>query len=662
MKKSFRPTKIASKRRRDLLNAEISCIRNLLPLTEIQRQRLSQIQVMSLCNAYVAINGFMADFCLKDDDGSDQTVNSTNLTQIFPGFILILSSGGQILYVSESIADHLGYTSLELLTQGDTVYDFIEAGDHSSLRMILETMSLPEAFSCCASQTLSLRMSVAQNFQSLYGYQHYRVMAVKGRVIRRPTKGSHCGGTTPQAIYVALVAPQSRSFLDSIDFPSFHSVHSLDMKFTEIDHSGSIWTGYNVDEVKSKSWYEMLHPDDVSRAKEVHLNLLQCQRQDGRPASLCVRIQTHYGHFIWIQAAILLHRSADGKLEISCSNCIVTDERARKIVRSEELDWVADAAVVCDGSGFKEGHRQPRRSLLADDALALDSGREGFSTRRQTTPNSCLRSPYPLLKAMLGRPTLRQLHSAAILETRSLSASFSSSSSSSSSLPVLHPTIDALLTPQNSPPNGARVHRELSHKDSGVSPAEIYASEEGLRNSGWEQKMVGQSGGWDPEGMAYSYCETPPVDRGDHAVGGLCSTIDGASSGFERDVETMPLDVIVDALKAMQDDPELYKEVEGLDLGVFSRSFPDLEKTKRNPFAPSSLDNPLSNVLLPYLNSTTGKLTHGQVETLNHRLFELKKAHERLVLEAVVETLHCGNPKRSELQDCGGLRKEAANL
>lgn len=64
---------------------------------------------------------------------------------------------------------------LELLTQGDTMYDFMEADDHPSLRMILETMSLPDAFPCCASQTLSLRMFVAQNFRSLYGYHHYRV-------------------------------------------------------------------------------------------------------------------------------------------------------------------------------------------------------------------------------------------------------------------------------------------------------------------------------------------------------------------------------------------------------------------------------------------------------------------------------------------------------
>lgn len=349
---------------------------------------------------------------------------------------------------------------------------------------------------------------------------------------------------------------------------------------------------------------------------------------------------------------MLLHRSAD-KLEISCSNCIVTDERAREIVRCEELIWV-DAAV-CDSSGFKE-RQQMRRSLPADDTTPmLDS----CPVRKQTATNSCLRSPYPLLKAMLDRPTLRQLHLAAMLETP-----FSASCSSSS--PVLRPgvpVIDALLTPQNSPPNGMGIHQEFSHshKDSSLSPAEIYATE-GIHNGGWEQKLVDQSGWGDPEGMAYSYCETPPMDQGDHVLGGLCSMIAEMPSALEQDVETMSLDVIVDALKAMQSDPEFYKEVEGLDLGVFSKSFPELEKSKRNPFASSSLENPLSNVLMPYLSSTTAKLTHGQVETLNHRLFELKKAHERLVLEAVVETLHCGSAKRSELQDLGGLRKGAVNL
>ncbi|KOB65138.1 Neuronal PAS domain-containing protein 4, partial [Operophtera brumata] len=52
----FEPTKStkgASKMRRDLINAEISNLRDLLPLPPSTRQRLSQLQLMALVCVYV---------------------------------------------------------------------------------------------------------------------------------------------------------------------------------------------------------------------------------------------------------------------------------------------------------------------------------------------------------------------------------------------------------------------------------------------------------------------------------------------------------------------------------------------------------------------------------------------------------------------------------
>ncbi|RWS13959.1 neuronal PAS domain-containing protein 4-like protein, partial [Dinothrombium tinctorium] len=46
-------TKGASKLRRDLINAEIANLRDLLPLPSSTRQRLSQLQLMALVCVYV---------------------------------------------------------------------------------------------------------------------------------------------------------------------------------------------------------------------------------------------------------------------------------------------------------------------------------------------------------------------------------------------------------------------------------------------------------------------------------------------------------------------------------------------------------------------------------------------------------------------------------
>ena len=48
-----RSNKGASKQRRDQINGEISTMRDLLPLPESARQRLSQLQIMSLSCVFI---------------------------------------------------------------------------------------------------------------------------------------------------------------------------------------------------------------------------------------------------------------------------------------------------------------------------------------------------------------------------------------------------------------------------------------------------------------------------------------------------------------------------------------------------------------------------------------------------------------------------------
>lgn len=49
----YRSTRGASKQRRDLINGEIERLKDLLPLSETIRQRLFQLQVMSLVCIYI---------------------------------------------------------------------------------------------------------------------------------------------------------------------------------------------------------------------------------------------------------------------------------------------------------------------------------------------------------------------------------------------------------------------------------------------------------------------------------------------------------------------------------------------------------------------------------------------------------------------------------
>ena len=68
-----RSTKGASKQRRDMINGEILNLRDLLPLPEAARQRLSQLQIMSLCSVYIRkCNYFSKCKCYYNCDFNDE--------------------------------------------------------------------------------------------------------------------------------------------------------------------------------------------------------------------------------------------------------------------------------------------------------------------------------------------------------------------------------------------------------------------------------------------------------------------------------------------------------------------------------------------------------------------------------------------------------------
>jgi len=59
-------------------------------------------------------------------------------------------------------------------------------------------------------------------------------MEMKGRVLLKPASAPR--ESVLEAIFVAFVFPHSKPLHDSWEITSFESVHSLDMRFVQLDH------------------------------------------------------------------------------------------------------------------------------------------------------------------------------------------------------------------------------------------------------------------------------------------------------------------------------------------------------------------------------------------------------------------------------------------
>ncbi|XP_050565456.1 uncharacterized protein LOC126913228 [Cygnus atratus] len=53
-------------------------------------------------------------------------VLGAELLSLLPGFLLVLSAGGKLVYISENVSQVLGLSMVELLAQGDTVFDILD--------------------------------------------------------------------------------------------------------------------------------------------------------------------------------------------------------------------------------------------------------------------------------------------------------------------------------------------------------------------------------------------------------------------------------------------------------------------------------------------------------------------------------------------------------
>nr|KAG5711858.1 hypothetical protein BaRGS_026299 [Batillaria attramentaria] len=115
----------------------------------------------------------------------------------------------------------------------------------------------------------------------------------------------------------------------------FKTVHQLDMAFLEVTKTAEYHLGYTTDEICQKSWYSMLHPEDIHEAREKHILLIRSSHEMG--CMMTVRMLNAEGQVLWVnivmhvrQAAATTSTHNDDPL-IVCINQIISEEEAYQI-------------------------------------------------------------------------------------------------------------------------------------------------------------------------------------------------------------------------------------------------------------------------------------------------------------------------------------------
>ncbi|KAL7844334.1 hypothetical protein SRHO_G00228730 [Serrasalmus rhombeus] len=330
----YRSTKGASKARRDQINSEIRNLKDLLPISDSDKSRLSYLHIMSLACMYTRKSVFFSQdlnvaACHEVSGTFVSMPELSELVHTLPGFLLVLTSEGKLLYLSDNVTDHLGHSMVDLVAQSDSVYDIVDPSDHFIMRSNLVPVTTPETerlFRCRFNTSKFVRRQGSGN----------KVILVRARCLPSPYHSSSYWTSNP--VWVCFCSPlepqvsQPSTTRNPLPTPPaeqafllacFQSQHSQDMRIQSAQECVSVYLGYDVDTLRSRSWYSLLHPRDLSHASAQHCTLL---REGGdRQVEMVVQVEAADHSWVWLYMVLQLQT---GEHPINCQNYVISESEA----------------------------------------------------------------------------------------------------------------------------------------------------------------------------------------------------------------------------------------------------------------------------------------------------------------------------------------------
>ncbi|KAK0094982.1 hypothetical protein PV326_009483 [Microctonus aethiopoides] len=324
-----------------------------LPMKSDEATHLDKASVMRLAIAYLKARSVVnALYELQTIPQPD-----ANMDQLIPkaldGFVLMISSNGDMIYLSENICDYLGVSQMELM--GQNIYEYSHPCDHDELREYLLMKSEDIAEKRPVNFFLRLKCTLTSKGRKVnLKSASYKVIHCVGRpMITRESKiiaienddevkheqhessDSGCDDMkdhidneiSPQDNRASLVIvgcpiPHPSNIEVPLGRHTFLSKHNLNMKFTYVDERLSEYLGWNSEELIGKSIFEFHHALDNSSLDKSFKALFS----KGQCETMAYRFLGKKGGYAWVVTqATLLHCVKQRKpLSVVCVNHILS--------------------------------------------------------------------------------------------------------------------------------------------------------------------------------------------------------------------------------------------------------------------------------------------------------------------------------------------------
>ncbi|GFS26740.1 neuronal PAS domain-containing protein 4 [Elysia marginata] len=182
-----------------------------------------------------------------------------------------------------------------------------------------------------------------------------------------------------------LITPDLKETLVQSNTMVFKTVHKLDMSFIEITKNAEHHLGCSSEDLANKSWYTVLHPEDIHQAKEKHMQLIHSNHEMG--CMVTVRMLRADGSSFWVNSVMQVRQSnlpQSDEAFIVCISQIIDENEAYQIKlqahmfsvypsRAHEL-WGSHLSAMTTGTSthdhLQTGHVAPNMRWIQQDGTA----------------------------------------------------------------------------------------------------------------------------------------------------------------------------------------------------------------------------------------------------------------------------------------------------
>uniref|UniRef100_A0A4W6EKC2 PAS domain-containing protein n=1 Tax=Lates calcarifer TaxID=8187 RepID=A0A4W6EKC2_LATCA len=248
------------------------------------RDNLDKPSVIRLTLSYIRMHS------LLKAEASEET---NMYLRILEGFVMVISTEGDMIYLSDNVGKYMGLTQTELM--GHNIFEFTHPCDHEEIRNNLR-LTAGVCVYVCRDFVMRIKSALTHRGRSTNLKSATWKVGEKQQPLEFPLFSQHCQTSELSCLLLTCQPlPLSHTLLSTY---TFTSQHSMDMRFTYCDQRVTLLLGYSPEELLGRSIYDLCHTLDTSCLTKNHLNLcFKSQSVSGQ-----YRMLVKGGGYVWVES------------------------------------------------------------------------------------------------------------------------------------------------------------------------------------------------------------------------------------------------------------------------------------------------------------------------------------------------------------------------